>query len=75
MAMETTYLINPYSFDGKRCDLQHPWPWKQQCYESTTSQVVLGHADLAFRDDGATATCQSKDAIHGRKIPIKKEEE
>jgi hypothetical protein len=40
-----------------------------------TSRVVLGHADPAFRDRGATATCQSKDAIHGRKIPIKKEEE
>jgi hypothetical protein len=66
------YLINPYSFDDKRWDLQCQWPWQQQRQESTTSRVVVGHVDPAFRDHGANATCQSRDAIHIRKTPIKK---
>jgi hypothetical protein len=49
-------------------------PWQRQREESTTSQVVVGHEDLAFRDWGANETCQSKDASHGRNDPVKKEE-
>jgi hypothetical protein len=67
-----SYPINPYSFDGKRQNLQCQQPWQQQCHESTTSQLVVGHADLAFRDYGANATCYSEDATYGRKKPVKK---
>jgi hypothetical protein len=49
--------INPYSFDGKRWNLQRQWAWQQQGHESTTSQLVVGHVDIAFRDHGAKAMC------------------
>jgi hypothetical protein len=52
-----SYLIKAYSLDGKRQNLQCQRPWLQQCHESTTSQLVVGHVDLAFRGHGAKATC------------------
>jgi hypothetical protein len=68
------YLINPYSFNGKRWNLQCQWPWRQQCHKSTISWVVVGHAYPAFRDLGATTTCQLKDAMNRRKTLARKGE-
>jgi hypothetical protein len=34
------YLINPYSSDGKRRDLQRLWQWQQQHQESITSRLL-----------------------------------
>jgi hypothetical protein len=39
-----------------------------------TTQLVVGQAGLAFRDLGAMATCQSKEATYGRKTATKKDE-
>jgi hypothetical protein len=51
------YLINPYSSDDKSQNLQCQWP-QQQRLESTTSWLVVGHADLAFKELGENATSQ-----------------
>jgi hypothetical protein len=50
-----SYLIKPYSSEGKKWDMWCQWPWPQQRHESTTSQLVVGHADPAFRDLGENA--------------------
>jgi hypothetical protein len=68
-------IIHPYSSDGKGWNLQCQQPWQQQRHESTTSQLVVGHAELAFRDHGAKATCPQQDSTHRRKTPVKKDEE
>jgi hypothetical protein len=70
-----SYLVNLYSFDDKRRNLQRQWPWQPQCHEPTTSRLVVGHVDLAFRDHDAKVTCQPQDATHGRKNPVNREEE
>jgi hypothetical protein len=69
------YLINPYSSNGKRRDLQHQRPWQQQYQKSTTSGVVVGHTYSTFRDHGENAMAQFIGATHRRKTHIKKEEE
>jgi hypothetical protein len=66
-----SYFINPYSSAGKRWHLQRQWPW-QQLHESIASSFVVGHADLAFRDHGAKATCPPQNAKYGRKTHSRK---
>jgi hypothetical protein len=73
-SLSFSYFVNPYSCDDKRWDSQCQWPWQQKRHESTTSRLVVGHADLAFTDHGAKATYPPQDATHGRKTPTKKDE-
>jgi hypothetical protein len=63
-----SYLINPYCSGGKRQNLQCLWP-QQQCRESTTSQLHVGHVDVAFRDLGENATSKIRGDTHRRKNP------
>jgi hypothetical protein len=45
-----------------------------KCHESTTSQLVVGHADPAFRDLGENTTSQIIGVTHGSKNFVQKEE-
>jgi hypothetical protein len=67
------YLINPYSSNSKRRNLEDQWP-QQQCHESTTSRLVVGHPDPTFRDLGENAMNQIIGATHRRKTPVRKDE-
>jgi hypothetical protein len=66
------YLINPYSFDGKRQNLLCQRPKQQQRHESTTSRLVVGYADPDFRDLGGNIMSQIIGATHRRKNHVKK---
>jgi hypothetical protein len=66
------YLINPYPSKGERWDMWCQWPWTQQLHESTTSRLVVGHVDPAFRDLGVNATGQIIGATYRRKTHVKK---
>jgi hypothetical protein len=61
-----SYLVNPYSSNGKRQNLQ--------CHESTTSRLVDAHEYLAFRDLDENALSQIIGETHRRKTPIKEDE-
>jgi hypothetical protein len=67
-----SYVINPYSTDSKRQNLQHQWPWQQQHHESTTSRLVVGHVDPDLRDLGENATSKIIGATHRRKTQSRK---
>jgi hypothetical protein len=69
-----SYIIHPYSSNVKRQDSQCQRQWPQQRHESTTSRVVVGHANPSFRNLGENATDQFIGATHERNCHVKKEE-